>query len=187
MNKVYFKTLSKTNIKIKVLVHIVGCWLLLFCFSCQSQPIDKVLSELPMNIDNVTNFRLEDDPAATPSYDYYDKKLAAFITINFTGKTEQEKMYWDVDNPSGYFSYYKGVTEPYFLSNEIKKHLLERGLDNYDITAMVIYKKDIEIYSDDDLEFLPDDLDFKPDAYTYLYHFKHNHWVFDKAEKIKKD
>lgn len=115
------------------------------------------------------------------------KKLAAYITVNFTGKTEQEKMYWNIDNPSGYFSYYKGVTEPYFLSNEIKKHLLERGLDNYDITAMVIYKKDIQIYSDDDLEFLPDDLDFKPDAYTYLYHFKHNHWVFDKAEKIKKD
>lgn len=72
--KMYFKALSKTNIKIKVLVQIVGCWLLLFCFSCQSQPIDKVLSELPMNIDNVTNFRLEDDPAANPSYDYYDKK-----------------------------------------------------------------------------------------------------------------
>lgn len=154
--------------------------------------IDEVISTLLMSIDNVTNlgfeedgqgsFELEEDePNFCPAYDYYNKKLATYITIYFIGKTEQEKMYWNIDNPSGYFAQHKGFNESDLLGNEIKKHLQERGLDNYDITAIVIYEKDIEKISS------IDDLEVKPDVYTYLYHFKNNHWIIDKAEKIDTD
>ena len=154
--------------------------------------IDEVISTLLMSIDNVTNlgfeedgqgsFELEEDePNFCPAYDYYNKKLAIYITIYFIGKTEQEKMYWNIDNPSGYFAQHKGANQPDLLSNEIKKHLQERGLDNYDITAIVIYEKDIEKISS------IDDLEVKSDVYSYLYHFKNNHWIIDKAEKIDTD
>lgn len=154
--------------------------------------IDEVISTLLMSIDNVTNlgfeedgqgsFELEEDePNFCPAYDYYNKKLAIYITIYFIGKTEQEKMYWNIDNPSGYFAQHKGFNESDLLGNQIKKHLQERGLDNYDITAIVIHEKDIEKISS------IDDLEVKPDVYTYLYHFKNNHWIIDKAEKIDTD
>lgn len=154
--------------------------------------IDEVISTLLMSIDNVTNlgfeedgqgsFELEEDePNFCPAYDYYNKKLAIYITIYFIGKTEQEKMYWNIDNPSGYFAQHKGFNESDLLGNQIKKHLQERGLDNYDITAIVIYEKDIEKNSS------IDDLEVKSDVYSYLYHFKNNHWIIDKAEKIDTD
>ena len=194
MNKMYFKALSKINKNIKVLVQIIACLSLLFCFSCQNQTIDidKVISALPMSIDNGINFRLEevgqgsfelepDDSDFYPYYHYYNKKLAAYIFILFVGKTEQEKMYWNIDNPSGYFAQHKGFNESDLLGNQIKKHLQERGLDNYDITAIVIYEKDIEKISS------IDDLEVKSDVYSYLYHFKNNHWIIDKAEKIDTD
>lgn len=194
INKMYFKVLSKINKYTKVLVQIIGCLSLLFCFSCQNQAIDidKVISALPMSIDNGTNFGLEDDESGYfelepddsdfyPYYHYYNKKLAAYIFILFVGKTEQEKMYWNVDNPSGYFIQRKGANQPDLLSNEIKKHLQERGLDNYDITAIVIYEKDIEKISS------IDESEVKSVASAYSYHFKNNHWIFDKAEKIDTD
>ena len=190
----YFKALSKINKNIKVLVQIIACLSLLFCFSCQNQTIDidEVISTLLMSIDNVTNlgfeedgqgsFELEEDePNFCPAYDYYNKKLAIYITIYFIGKTEQEKMYWNIDNPSGYFAQHKGFNESDLLGNQIKKHLQERGLDNYDITAIVIHEKDIEKISS------IDDLEVKSDVYSYLYHFKNNHWIIDKAEKIDTD
>ena len=185
----YFKALSKINKNIKVLVQIIACLSLLFCFSCQNQAIDidKVISALPMSIDNGINFGLEDDESGYfelepddsdfyPYYHYYNKKLAAYIFILFVGKTEQEKMYWNIDNPSGYFAQHKGFNESDLLGNQIKKHLQERGLDNYDITAIVIHEKDIEKISS------IDDLEVKSDVYSYLYHFKNNHWIIDKAE-----
>lgn len=172
------KKLSFIQMKFKSIINIIFCCFLIFITSCKGQKIDDIITELPITIDTVTNFQLVDDLSTYPSYNFYNKKFEAYITINYKGKTKDEKTYWDVNNPTGYFSLYKNINEPQLLNKEIKESLFNRGLNNYNITAIVTYKKDIkEYYSDDNVVF-------KPNANYYLYSFKDNSWKFEESKKI---
>ena len=181
--------------KLKFLTHVICYGLLSLCYFCRSEPMDKVINELPVTFDHVSNFQILDvqlvlddrDKSAPhpffnsqldpyPFYEFYSKKLDAYITICFLGKTQEERKYWSINNLQSFFSHYKNVNEPHLLSDEIKKHLLARELDNYEITARLLYKKDIRrIYSDDDIKL-------KPNAHFYLYSFKNHKWIFVRLE-----
>ena len=41
-----------------------------------------------------------------PSYSYFDSSIGAF-SVSYIGKTRNAQYFWDVLNPSGYFSNYK--------------------------------------------------------------------------------
>lgn len=144
------------------------------------QQQEYIINEiLPISIDTITNFQLLDEIPPYPSYRFYNKTIEAYITIAYKGKDNVEQNYWSVYNPNGYFAEYKNFEEPYLLNKEIKKHLIERGVDNYNVTASIVYRKDIKNY------YSEDDIEYKPDASLYRYLFQNNKWKFDKSVKIK--
>ena len=42
--------------KLKFLTHVICYGLLSLCYFCRSEPMDKVINELPVTFDHVSNF-----------------------------------------------------------------------------------------------------------------------------------
>lgn len=136
--------------------------------------IELARKELPISIDSINNLYLVDGDPPYPLFSIDNTKINATITVSYKAKNEHEKMYWDVYNENGYFAQYKDVNDPQLLSNEIRDHLMERGLDNYTITAIVIYDDVIKtVYGEEDL-------DYYPNKNLYQFVFEDGEWKFDK-------
>ena len=104
-----------------------------------------------------------------PSYSYFDSSIGAF-SVSYIGKTRNAQYFWDVLNPSGYFSNYKNPEDTNAQNSKNIKNSINEN-DYYIITDLLPtkYIKNIDNQSGE--------FDISDNAKTDIYLYEKNKWI----------
>lgn len=104
-----------------------------------------------------------------PSYSYYDKSIGAF-SVNYIGKNDETRYYWNIKNPKGYFSNSQNNPESSANNSSAIQQAINNG--NYYILAEYIPSKYIKYLGEEDEEF-----EILEGAITSFYLYEDSKWV----------
>lgn len=112
-----------------------------------------------------------------PSYSYFDKDLGTF-TVDYIGKTSEERNFWNVTNNTGFFNNNSPEKEG---ENSYRIHnILEKRKDDYYIFATFLDKSYIKNISSDG------EFDIKNNAEQKIYLYQgNNKWKLLKSIQQK--
>jgi hypothetical protein len=109
-------------------------------------------------------YKLSEDSPSFPFYSFFDENLGEF-TVNYIGKSELTRDYWNNSNSEGFFSKFGDIDlDSVDLKEEVNK-VLKHNLDQYYILTV----------------FVPNEND-----YTYFYIFENNQWILIQKKLTNK-
>ena len=104
-----------------------------------------------------------------PSYNYSDNKIGVF-SVNYIGKNNKIQYFWDVKNPSGYFSKFSSPEDKEAQNSKNIKNAFDEG--DYYIIADLLPSKYIT-----NLDKQSGDFDIKENAKTSIFLYDEDKWV----------
>lgn len=113
-----------------------------------------------------------------PSYSYYDKSIGTF-SVNYIGKNDESRYYWNIKNPEGYFSNNQNNPESSAKNSSAIKQATNNG--NYYILADYIPSKYIKYIGGEDEEF-----EILEGAITSFYLYEDSKWFKVGETETKK-
>ena len=169
--------------------NLIICLMLLVLSSCNGQKkeeikiVNKKLTsqktikeiEIPINfLDKKyqqNGFSVPDDLNGDlyPSYNYSDKKIGIF-SVNFVGKSDKIQYFWNVKNPSGYYSKFSSPEDKEAQNSKNIKNAFDEK--DYYIIADLLPTKYIT-----NLDEQSGDFDIKENAKTSIFLYDKDEWL----------